>query len=86
MISTYKFVCISQSITKKSTFGQKDCTIWETREVRESSSIFITLDLSFVSQKRPFNHFIANYLFQMIVIGACSEFCIEVHRYRREVI
>ncbi len=36
-----EFVCVSQSITKKRTFGQKDCTIWETREVGERSGVFI---------------------------------------------
>ncbi len=37
-----EFVFVSQSIAKKRTFGQKDCTIWETREVRERSGVFIT--------------------------------------------
>ncbi len=35
------FVCVSQSIIKNGTLGQKDCTIWETREVHERSSVFI---------------------------------------------
>ena len=41
MMSHNEFVCVSQSITKKMTFRQKDCTIWETQEVRERSGIFI---------------------------------------------
>ena len=35
------FVCVSQSITKERTLGQKDCTILETREVRERSGVFM---------------------------------------------
>ena len=38
-----EFVCISQSITKKGTVGQKVSSIWETREVRERSGVFISL-------------------------------------------
>ena len=38
-----EFVFVSQSITKKRTFGQMDCTIWETREVRERSDVFIKI-------------------------------------------
>ena len=34
------FVCVSKSM-KKTTFGQNDCTIWETRKVRECSGILI---------------------------------------------
>ncbi len=41
MTSHNGFLCVSQSITKKGTLGQKDCTIWETREVRERSGVFI---------------------------------------------
>ncbi len=37
-----EFVFVSQSIAKKRTFGQKDCTIWEMRErERERSGVFI---------------------------------------------
>ncbi len=41
-------VCVSvcESITKKGTLGQKDCTIWETREVRERSGVFIKYNLT----------------------------------------
>ncbi len=37
-----EFVFVPQSIAKKRTFGQKDCTIWETREVLERSGVFIS--------------------------------------------
>ncbi len=41
MTSHNGLVCVSQSITKKRTLGQTDCTFWETREVHERSAIFI---------------------------------------------
>ena len=41
-------LCLSQSIAKKRTFGQKDFTIWETREVHERSGIFILIISSVV--------------------------------------
>ena len=34
-------MCVSIH-NKKGTLGQKDCTIWETREVRERSGVFIS--------------------------------------------
>ena len=45
MMSHYmhnEFVFVSQSIAKKMTLVQKDCTIWETRKIRERSGIFLT--------------------------------------------
>ena len=41
-----EFVFVFQSIAKKRTFGQKDCTIWKTREVRERSGVFIVHGLA----------------------------------------
>ena len=46
---------VSQSITKKKkkNFGQKDCTIWETRDVCERSGVFIGYTLTNTTNKGP---------------------------------